>query len=181
MLTRNDLHSYQRRAVSFIQDRRRCGLFLDMGLGKTTSTLTAISDLRDSFLIHKVLIIAPLRVANSVWAQEVLKWDHLKHLRVSVCTGSEKQRLGALQMDADVYVINRENVEWLVTRTKNWPFDMVVIDESSSFKNSSTKRFKAIRKILPYTEYMVLLTGTPSPNSLLDLWSQMYLDRKSVV
>jgi len=175
MLTRNDLHSYQRRAVSFIQDRRRCGLFLDMGLGKTTSTLTAINDLRDSFLIHKVLIIAPLRVANSVWAQEVLKWDHLKHLRVSVCTGSEKQRLGALQMDADVYVINRENVEWLVTRTKNWPFDMVVIDESSSFKNSSTKRFKAIRKILPYTEYMVLLTGTPSPNSLLDLWSQMYL------
>jgi len=175
MLFRKNLHAYQRRAVSFIQDRRRCGLFLDMGLGKTTSTLTAISDLRDSFLIYKVLIIAPLRVANSVWAQEAQKWDHLKHLRISICTGSEKQRLGALQMDADVYVINRENVEWLVTRMKSWVFDMVVIDESSSFKNSSTKRFRAIRKILPMTEYMVLLTGTPSPNGLLDLWSQMYM------
>ena len=175
MLSREHLHAYQRRAVSFIKDKRRCGLFLDMGLGKSVSTLTAVRDLLDSFSISKVLIIAPLRVANSVWAQEVLKWHHLKNLRVSVCTGSEKQRLTALQMNADVYVINRENVEWLVTRTKNWSFDMVVIDESSSFKNSSTKRFKAIRKILPYTEYMVLLTGTPSPNSLLDLWSQMYL------
>lgn len=175
MLSRENLHAYQRRAVSFIQDKRRCGLFLDMGLGKTSSALTAISDLRDSFLIHKVLIIAPLRVANSVWAQEAQKWKHLRHLRVSVCTGSEKQRFGALHTDADVYVINRENVEWLVGQMKKWPFDMIIIDESSSFKNASTKRFKAIRKILPYTEYMVLLTGTPSPNGLLDLWSQMFM------
>jgi SNF2 family DNA or RNA helicase len=147
-----------------------------MGLGKTTSTLTAISDLRDSFLIHKVLIIAPLRVANSVWAQEVQKWSHLKALRVSVCTGPSKKRLGALHIDADIYVINRENVEWLVEQYgTRWPFDMVVIDESSSFKSASSKRFRALRKTLPYTTHMVLLTGTPSPNGLIDLWAQVYL------
>lgn len=175
MLSRKDLHGYQERAVAFIQDKRRCGLFLDMGLGKTSSTLTAISDLRDSFAIHKVLIIAPLRVANSVWAQEAAKWSHLKHLKVSVCTGSQKARLTALQADADVFVINRENIDWLVENTKKWPFDMVVIDESSSFKNASSQRFKALRRVLPQTEYMVLLTGTPSPNGLLDIWAQMYL------
>lgn len=176
MLSRENLHAYQERAVSFIRDRRRCGLFLDMGLGKTSSTLTAISDLRDEFSIHKVLIIAPLRVANSVWAQEARKWSHLKHLKVSVCTGSHKARLGALQADADVYVINRENVQWLVEKgPTKWAFDMVVVDESSSFKNASSKRFRALRHILPKTEYMVLLTGTPSPNGLLDIWAQMYL------
>ena len=176
MLFRENLHAYQRRAISFIKDRRRCGLFLDMGLGKTSSALTAVSDLRDEFAIHKVLIVAPLRVANSVWAQEARKWAHLKHLRVSVCTGPQKARLAALQTDADVYVINRENLDWLVeAKGAKWPFDMVIIDESSSFKNSSTKRFKALRRVLPKTEYMVLLTGTPSPNGLLDIWSQMYL------
>lgn len=176
MLFRENLHAYQRRAISFIKDRRRCGLFLDMGLGKTSSALTAVSDLRDEFAIHKVLIVAPLRVANSVWAQETRKWAHLKHLRVSVCTGPQKTRLAALQADADVYVINRENLDWLVdAKGAKWPFDMVIIDESSSFKNSSTKRFKALRRVLPRVEYMVLLTGTPSPNGLLDIWSQMYL------
>jgi SNF2 family DNA or RNA helicase len=123
-----------------------------------------------------VLIVAPLRVANSVWAQEAKKWGHLRHLRVSICTGTEKRRIASLMMDADVYVINRENVVWLVEHfKKKWPFDMVVIDESSSFKNPSSQRFKALRKALPYTDYMVLLTGTPSPNSLLDVWSQMYM------
>lgn len=176
MLSRENLHAYQRRAINFIVDRRRCGLFLEMGLGKTTSALTAVSDLLESFSIHKTLIVAPLRVANSVWSQETRKWAHLSHLRVSVCTGSEKQRLMALQASADVFVINRENIDWLVhTVGKNWPFDMIIIDESSSFKNASTKRFKALRRVLPSTEYMVLLTGTPSPNSLLDIWSQMYL------
>jgi SNF2 family DNA or RNA helicase len=176
MLSREHLHPYQRRAVEFIKDRRRCGLFLSMGLGKSVSTLTAALDLVESFSVHKVLVIAPLRVANSVWAQEVEKWAHLKPLRVSVCTGPSKRRLAGLQMDADVYVINRENVEWLVGHYgTRWPFDMVVIDESSSFKNASSKRFKALRKVLPYTEYMVLLTGTPSPNGLIDLWSQIYL------
>ena len=176
MPSREHLHAYQRRAVSFIKDRRRCGLFLDMGLGKTTSALTAVSDLLDEFAIHRVLIVAPLRVANSVWAQEARKWSHLNHLRVSVCTGSQKARMMALQAEADVFVINRENIPWLVeTLGQKWPFDMIVIDESSSFKNSSSKRFKALRRILPKTEYMVLLTGTPSPNGLLDIWSQIYL------
>jgi SNF2 family DNA or RNA helicase len=176
MLSREHLHPYQRRSVDFIKDRRRCGLFLDMGLGKSVSTLTAALDLIQSFAVHKVLVVAPLRVANSVWAQEAQKWSHLKTLRVSVCTGPSKKRLGALQMDADIYVINRENVEWLVEHYgTRWPFDMVVIDESSSFKNASSKRFKAMRRVLPYTQYMALLTGTPSPNGLIDLWSQVYL------
>ena len=176
MLSREDLHAYQRRAVSFIKDRRRCGLFLEMGLGKSASALTAISDLLDEFSVHKVLIVAPLRVANSVWRQETAKWAHLKHLRVSVCTGSQKARLVALQADADVFVINRENMPWLVeTLGAKWPFDMVIIDESSSFKSASSQRFKALRRVLPKTEYMVLLTGTPSPNGLLDVWAQMYL------
>ena len=176
MLSREHLHPYQRRSVDFIKDRKRCGLFLDMGLGKSVSTLTAALDLIQSFAVHKVLVVAPLRVANSVWAQEAQKWSHLKALRVSVCTGPSKKRLGALQMDADIYVINRENVEWLVEHYgTRWPFDMVVIDESSSFKNASSKRFKAMRRVLPYTQYMALLTGTPSPNGLIDLWSQIYL------
>ena len=176
MLSRNNLHDYQKRAIDFIVRKQRCGLFLEMGLGKTASTLTAIADLTGGAIVNKVLVIAPLRVANSVWAQETQKWRHLKHLRVSVCTGNAKQRLSALQIDADVYVINRENVDWLVDFYKTkWPFDMVIVDESSSFKNPSSKRFRALRRILPFTNYMVLLTGTPSPNGLLDVWAQMYL------
>jgi SNF2 family DNA or RNA helicase len=151
-------------------------LALEMGLGKSVSTLTAISDMIGAMVASKVLVIAPLRVANSVWAQEARAWAHLNHLRVSVATGSERARRAALSVDADVYVINRENVFWLAqTYGKRWPFDTVVIDESSSFKNASSQRFKALRKMLPYIERMVLLTGTPSPNGLLDLWSQMYL------
>lgn len=176
MLSRDDMHDYQNRAVQFIKDKGRCALLLDMGLGKTTSTLTAVSDLLDGFMVNKVLVIAPLRVANSVWAQESQKWSHLKHLSTNVCTGTERQRIAALSSQADVYTINRENVPWLVKHFgKKWPFDCVVIDESSSFKSASSQRFKALKKILPDTQYMVLLTGTPSPNGLLDLWSQIYL------
>lgn len=176
MLNRSDLHDYQLRGVSFIINKRRCGLFLDMGLGKTTTTLTAISDVIDGFGAKKVLVIAPLRVANTVWAQEAKRWSHLKHLKVSICTGPEKNRIRALSSDADVYVINRENVVWLVDLYRDrWPFDFVVVDESSSFKDSSSKRFKALRKILPRTEHFVILTGTPSPNGLIDVWSQIYL------
>lgn len=176
MLSRDDLHDYQRRAIQFVKDKRRCFLMLEMGLGKTTSTLTAVSDLLDSFAVGKVLVIAPLRVANSVWKQEAANWEHLRHLRVNICTGPEKQRLMALHNDADIYVINRENVQWLADRYgKKWPFDCVVIDESSSFKNSQSKRFRALRKMLPETNYMILLTGTPSPNGLQDLWAQCYL------
>jgi len=177
MLFRHNLHKYQERAIEFIKEKKRCGLLLDMGLGKSVSTLTAISDLQDGFAVNKVLVIAPLRVATSVWPKEVHNWSHLSHMRVAVVTGNERNRLAALQRDdADLYVINRENVVWLVEHYgKKWPFDCVVIDESSSFKNPSAKRFRALKRILPFTEYMVLLTGTPSPNSLLDLWSQMYL------
>jgi len=176
MLSRHNLHAYQNKAVDFILSERRCMLALEMGLGKTTSTLTAVCDMLDSFTAKKVLVVAPLRVANSVWAQETRLWGHLKHLRVSVCTGAEKARRSALSLDADIYVINRENIPWLVENYgKAWGFDVVVIDESSSFKNPSSKRFKALRKMLPKIDTMVLLTGTPSPNGLLDMWSQMYL------
>ena len=171
----SDLHQYQLHAIDFIKREKRCLLAISMGLGKTISTLTAINDLIDSFTIRKTLIIAPLRVANSVWAQEAELWDHTKHLKVSICTGNERQRLTALMQDADIFVINRENVEWLVKSQKNWRFDCVVVDESDSFKNASSKRFRALRKVLPDTTHMVLLSGTPSPNGLLDVWAQMYL------
>lgn len=176
MLSRSDLHEYQVRGVEFIIQRKRCALWLDMGLGKTTTTLTALSDLIDSFSVNRILVIAPLRVANSVWKQEAANWQHLKHLNVAVCTGSERERLSALQRDADLYVINRENVPWLIKHYGSaWPFDCIVIDEASSFKNATSQRFKALRKALPQTNYMILLTGTPSPNGLLDLWPQIYL------
>lgn len=176
MPSRIDLHDYQNRAVAFIKDKRRSFLMLEMGLGKTISTLTAITDLLQTKSIRKVLVIAPLRVANSVWVQESRKWQHTKHLVIHRVIGDQKNRLKALHHDSEVYVINRENVQWLVTHYgKKWPFDMVIVDESSSFKNATSQRFKAMKKILPFVEYMVLLTGTPSPNGLLDLWSQCYL------
>lgn len=176
MLSRSNLHAYQERGVEFVLSKRRCALFLDMGLGKTATTLTALSDLFDSFAIDRVLIIAPLRVANTVWKQEAARWEHLRHLNVTVATGTEKQRNAALMSGAEIVTINRENVPWLVERySDRWPFDAVVIDESSSFKSSASKRFKALRKVLGKTHYMVLLTGTPSPNGLLDLWAQFYL------
>ena len=172
MLSRSDLHEYQNRFVEFIKNKKRCGGFLGMGLGKSVSSLTAVSDLIDGFTVKRVLVVAPLRVANSVWKQEAEKWEHLNHLKITVCTGSERARIAALYSDADIHVINRENITWLVEHYKQkWPFDCVVIDEASSFKNPSSQRFKALKKVLPFTEYMVLLTGTPSPNGLLDLWS----------
>lgn len=176
MFTQSDLHEYQNKAIAFIKSRKRCMLLLDMGLGKTASALSAASDLIDGCVVKRVLVIAPLRVANSVWQQECEKWEHLSHLKVSVCTGDARKRISALQRTADVYTINRENVPWLIKHCAHaWPFDAVVVDESSSFKSSSTQRWRALKKILPETQYMILLTGTPSPNSLLDLWSQMYL------
>lgn len=176
MLCRDDLHDYQRRAVDFILTRKRCQLWLDMGMGKSATTLTAVADLSDSFTIAKALIIAPLRVANSVWAQEKNKWTHTKHLSVNVVTGSEKARISALNSTADVYVINRENVVWLVKYYGDkWPFDCVIIDEASSFKSNASRRFKALKKAIHKSDYAVLLTGTPSPNGLLDLWAQVFL------
>ena len=176
MRTRKDLHTYQNRAVSFIKDKPRCALFLDMGLGKTISTLTALQDLKGNDLLHgKTLVIAPLRVANTVWETEASKWTHI-NLTFSLCTGAASKREKALEDQADVYIINRENIPWLVKRYgTRWPFNNVIIDESSSFKSPRSQRFKSLKKILHKTERMVLLTGTPSPNGMLDLWSQIFL------
>lgn len=176
MLSPDDLHAYQRRAVDFILNRQRVMLALDMGLGKTVSTLTALADLLDTVTVRRALVIAPLRVARTVWAQEAAQWSHTRHLTVEVCTGTEAQRIAALGRGADVCAINRECVPWLVKYYgKRWPFDAIVVDESSSFKSATAQRFKALRKVMPLTSHAVLLTGTPAPNGLLDLWAQMYL------
>ena len=171
-------HTYQSRAIEHIIGHRYCCLFLDMGLGKTVCTLTAIDRLLSDIDITRVLVIAPKRVAESVWATEAEKWDHTRYMAVSVVTGSKAQRIAALEAQAHVYVISRDNVQWLVEyqqSLKAWPFDMVVLDELSSFKNPSAKRFKALRKVRPYIRRVVGLTGTPSPNGLIDLWAQLYL------
>ena len=152
-------------------------LFLEMGLGKTVATLTAIDLLlHDYYDVNKVLVIAPLRVADDTWAREIEKWDHLKHLRISKVLGNLGLRKRALKADADIYILNRENTEWIVSQYGvKWPFDMVVLDESSSFKNPQAKRFRALRRVRPMIKRLVELTGTPAPNSLMDLWTQVYL------
>ena len=176
MPSRNDLHKYQDRMIDFIYNTPKCAVWAGLGLGKTITTLTAITDLLDSFTVCKVLIVAPLRVANSVWHKEAANWQHTKKLTFSIVTGTERERMSALFKTADVYVINRENVQWIVDHYKSkWPFDMIVIDESSSFKSPASQRFKAFKKVLPKVDRLVELTGTPSPNGLLDIWSQMYL------
>lgn len=171
-------HEYQKRATQFIIDNRYCALFLDMGLGKTVSTLTAIDILKNDYLeIDKVLVIAPKSVALNTWSGEAAKWDHLRKLRISVAMGTAAQRTKAIERDADIYVTNRDNVKWIVDYFKKepWPFDTVVLDESSSFKNPSSQRFKALRKIRPQLRRVIELTGTPSPNGLMDLWPQIWL------
>lgn len=169
--------AYQRYCINRLLTDEAIGLFLDMGLGKTVITLTAINDLKfNRFLVNKTLVIAPKRVAEKTWSREASKWSHLKHLRVVTVLGSQAQRVRALHTPADVYVINRENVTWLVEYFRNdWPFDTVVVDESSSFKNPRAKRFKALTWVRPHVKRIVELTGTPAPNGLLDLWAQMYL------
>jgi len=174
MLTRDDLHSYQRHAVDYIKDKKRCGLFLPMGMGKTATTLTATSDLLDDFIINRALIVAPLRVANTVWKQECANWDHLQDLDIGVCTGTPHNRQKVLLEGHDITVINRENIPWLVKNWK-WDFDALVIDESSSFKSHKSQRFKALKAVQKKINYLVELTGTPSPNGIADLWSQLYL------
>lgn len=177
MMTNFIPHSYQDYAINEVIEKPATGLFLDMGLGKTIITLTAVSALlHDYFDVHKVLVIAPKRVAEDTWGRETLKWQHTKHLKVSKVLGTAKIRLEALEAEADLYVINRENVDWLVKHYgKDWPFDMVVIDELSSFKSAAAKRFKQLRKVRPLIDRIVGLTGTPAPNSLIDLWPQLYL------
>jgi SNF2 family DNA or RNA helicase len=170
-------HKYQAYAIKRVIENPVSGLFLDMGLGKSVIALTAINELMyNYFEVDKVLVIAPLRVAKMTWGQEIEKWDHLNNLTISKVLGTQKQRLQALEAVADIYIINRENTEWLVNLYgRSWPFDMVVIDELSSFKSNRARRFKALRKVRPLVKRIVGLTGTPTPNGLIDLWPQMYL------
>lgn len=167
-------HPYQEFAKEFMLSNPLSALFLEMGLGKTITTLTAIDELLyDCFEIRKVLIIAPLRVANSTWPSEIKKWEHLKLLRYSIVTGNEVERIQALTTEAEIYIINRENVDWLVNKSGvAMNFDMLVIDELSSFKSYTSKRFKSLLKIRPYFKRVVGLTGTPSSNGLMDLWAE---------
>lgn len=170
-------HTYQTRLKDFIIDHRYAFLTVDMGLGKTVTTLTAVRELLEEYIeASRVLVIAPKSVAENTWTSECAKWDHLAHLRVSVVMGDEKRRIRALETPADIYVINRDNTVWLTEHLgKGWNFDTVIIDESSSFKNPQARRFKALRKVRPKIRRMILLTGTPSPNGHMDLWSQMWL------
>ena len=170
-------HAYQQHCIDQIIRVKKIGLFLDMGLGKTITTLTAIKELKYyRFLVRKVLVIAPKKVAEGTWTREKDKWEHTKMLRVSPVLGSQTKRVRALNTPADIYIINRENMVWLVDYYKNdWPFDMVVVDESSSFKSHKAKRFKALASMGSHIERMVELTGTPSPNGLDDLWAQIFL------
>ena len=154
-----------------------CGVFLDMGLGKTISTLTAIEELKYDYCeINTVLVIAPKRVAETVWEEEAKNWDHTKHLTFSKIIGTEKQRLAALKRKADIYIISRDNIAWLCSLyAAKLPYDMLVIDELSSFKAHQTQRFKSLRLARPWFKRVVGLTGTPAPNGLINLWPQMYL------
>lgn len=170
-------HDYQRYAIAFIESHPVSAVLLDMGLGKTSITLTAINDLLfDSFLVHKVLIIAPLRVARITWTAEVDKWNHLQNLICSVAVGTESERRNALLKRADIYIINRENIGWLVEESGVlFDYDMIVIDELSSFKNHKAKRFKSLMKVRPTVNRIVGLTGTPAGNGLMDLWAEFRL------
>ena len=167
-------HDYQTYAIDYIKTHPISAVFLDMGLGKTSITLTAINDLLyDSFEVSKVLVIAPLRVARDTWPAEIEKWDHLKNLKCSVAVGNESQRKAAFMRRASVYIINRENLQWLIDGSGiPFDFDMVVIDELSSFKNHGAKRFRALMKVRPSIKRIVGLTGTPASNGLMDLWSE---------
>ena len=170
-------HDYQTYATNFILDHPVAAILLDMGLGKSVITLTALFNLcLDSFQIRKVLVIAPLRVARDTWPAELRKWDHLKGLTWSLATGTEAERMEALSRRASVYIINRENVQWLIEESGlPFDYDMLVIDELSSFKNSQAKRFRALMKVRPQVKRIVGLTGTPSGNGLMDLWAEFRL------
>ena len=175
-MNESDLYPYQRYAVDFIERHRFCGLFLDMGLGKTVSTLTAVKRMIYSFEVSKVLVIAPKKVAETTWTTEADKWEHLRCLKLSKVIGTEKERAKALGADADVYVINRENVCWLVRYLNGrMSFDMLVIDELSSFKSHTAQRFKALKSVRYQFSRIIGLTGTPAPNGYMDLWAELYL------
>ena len=170
-------HNYQKYAIDYIKTHEQCAVFLDMGLGKTVITLTALKDmLKSNSDVKKILVIAPVRVAKFTWPDEAEKWDHLKELRLSVAAGTPKQRIDALNADADIYVINRENVHWLVNQSGiPFDFDTVVIDELSSFKNYGTNRYKALMKVRPKIKRIIALTGTPASNGYMDLFAEFRL------
>lgn len=170
-------HDYQRYCITRIIQEEALALFLDMGLGKTVITLTAVCDLIfNRFLVGRCLVIAPKKVAEDTWTREQDKWDHLNLLKIQPVLGAKEKRIRALNSPGNIFVINRENVPWLVDHYRNdWPFDMVVIDESSSFKSHQAKRFRALKNIRRHIRRLVELTGTPSPNGLTDLWAQLYL------
>lgn len=177
MLNESNLHNYQIRSVQFIIEHPYCGLFLDLGMGKTVSTLTAVEKLMYDYLeVNSVLVIAPKRVAETVWAEEAQNWEHLRHLTFSKIIGTERQRLEAFHKKADIHIISRDNIAWLCGICASiLPYDMLVIDELSSFKNHQSQRFKALRLARPWIKRVVGLTGTPAPNGLIDLWPQIYL------
>ena len=170
-------HEYQRFVIDYIKKNPIAAVFLDMGLGKTSITLTALNDLLfDSFDVHRILVVAPLRVARNTWSSEIKKWEHLQDLQYSIVVGTEKERMTALEKRADIYIINRENVQWLVEKSgKKFDYDMVVVDELSSFKNHEAKRFRAFMKVRPKVKRIVGLTGTPSSNGLMDLFAEFKL------
>ena len=175
---RYEPHDYQKRAINMILSKPAVGLFLEMGLGKTVITLTATNQLLyEQFAVTRVLVIAPLKVAEDTWSRESAKWDHLHDLKIAKILGTVTQRAEAAASDADIYVINRENVVWLVERypKAKWRWDMVVIDELSSFKSNRAERFKALRRVRPYIRRIVGLTGTPNPNGYMDLWAEIFL------
>ncbi len=168
-------YEYQKAAHRWVMERSRCCLFLDMGLGKSVITLTAIQDLIDACEINGALVVAPKKVAETTWTQEARKWEHLSGLRVVKVTGTAKQRLAAIHTEADVHVIGRDSYVWLVDTLKGrMPWDMLVIDELTSFKSPKSHRFKAMRMTTPQFDRVIGLTGTPAPNGLIDLWAQMY-------
>lgn len=170
-------YEYQTYSSAFLKEKPEAAIFLGCGLGKTSITLTAISDLLfDSFDVRRVLVIAPIRVAKFSWPDEIRKWDHLTDLTYAVAVGTPKERMDALKSGADITIINRENVQWLVEKSGyEWDFDMCVLDEASSFKNHQSKRFKSLLKVRPKIKRMVALTGTPSSNGLMDLWAPFRL------
>jgi Superfamily II DNA/RNA helicases, SNF2 family len=176
LLRKNDLHRYQKFSVRFIIEHPVVAIFLDCGLGKTVTSLTAINELMfDSFEVQRVLVVCPLRV-GSVWVNEMHRWEHLQKLQYSVAIGTESERLTALNRQADIYIINRENVQWLIEKSGvPFDFDMLVVDELSSFKNHQSKRFRALMKARPKVKRVVGLTGTPSSNGLMDLWAEFRL------
>ena len=163
-------------AMDFLRTHPRCALFQDMGLGKTVETLTVCKELIDDFRVEKALVIAPKRVAEDTWSRECAKFDHLKDLTIRKVLGSEKQRKKALADAADIYVINRENTQWLVEYLSGeWPFDLVILDELSSFKSPQAKRFRVLRRVINLSDYVWGLTGTPASNGYMDLWAEMFL------